>query len=346
MQEKGRLKNNQKVKGNNPRVSIGMPVFDGEKYLRESLESILNQTYQNFELIISDNASTDHTQQICLEYAAKDNRIHYYRNTKNLGAPKNYNRVFELSSGEYFKWAAYDDVLAPEFLEKCVYMLDKDPSVVGCICKTGRIDKDGNFLGYYNEKFLKKIDSPKSSERFRDLLEMYYTTTPFHGVYRKSLFAKSQLHGSYIGADRNLVAELSLMGRIYTIPECLFFWRDHPDSYTSIFYGSIRKNTLDCFQKEMAWWSIGGMTYFPHWKNCIEYFRSVNRIPQKLPERISCYIQVFDWFLRQGRRFMAKDIILFMLIHSNLANRMKQKMGALNWTGRLRSAIAFFTVLD
>ena len=97
------------------RVSIGMPVFNGEKYLRESIESILDQTYQNFELIISDNASTDRTQEICLEYARKDNRISYYRNDKNLGGPRNYNRVFELSSAEYFKWAAYDDVLAPEF---------------------------------------------------------------------------------------------------------------------------------------------------------------------------------------------------------------------------------------
>jgi glycosyltransferase involved in cell wall biosynthesis len=304
------------------RVSIGMPVFNGEKYLRESIESILDQTYQNFELIISDNASTDRTQEICLEYARKDNRISYYRNDKNLGGPRNYNRVFELSSAEYFKWAAYDDVLAPDFLRKCVNVLDRDPSIVGCHCKTGRIDQNGNFLGYYNQGLLKRIDSPKPHERFRDLIGLYYTTTPFHGLYRTSLFAQSQLHGSYVGADRNLVAELSLMGRIYEIPECLFYWREHPDSYTSIFYGSNRKDTLDRLRAEAAWWSKENGTYFPHWKNCIEYFKSVNRVPLKLSERIWCYIQIFGWFMEEGRRFMAKDIILFLLQHSSLASKL------------------------
>ena len=304
------------------RVSIGMPVFNGEKYLRESIESILDQTYQNFELIISDNASTDRTQEICLEYARKDNRISYYRNDKNLGGPRNYNRVFELSSAEYFKWAAYDDVLAPDFLRKCVNVLDRDPSIVGCHCKTGRIDQNGNFLGYYNQGLLKRIDSPKPHERFRDLIGLYYTTTPFHGLYRTSLFAQSQLHGSYVGADRNLVAELSLMGRIYEIPECLFYWREHPDSYTSIFYGSNRKDTLDRLRAEAAWWSKENGTYFPHWKNCIEYFKSVNRVPLKLSERILCYIQISGWFMEEGRRFMAKDIILFLLQHSSLASKL------------------------
>jgi glycosyltransferase involved in cell wall biosynthesis len=299
-----------------------MPVFNGEKYLRESIESIIDQTYQNFELIISDNASTDRTQEICLEYSRKDNRISYYRNDKNLGGPKNYNRVFELSSAEYFKWAAYDDVLAPEFLRKCVNVLDSDPSIVGCHCKTGRIDQNGNFLGYYNQGLLKRIDSPKPHERFRDLIGLYYTTTPFHGLYRRSLFARSQLHGSYVGADRNLVAELSLMGRIYEIPECLFYWREHPDSYTSTFYGNNRKDTLDRLRAEAAWWSKEDGTYFPHWNNCIEYFKSVNRVPLKLSERILCRIQILGWFMEEGRRFMAKDIMLFLLQHSSFASKL------------------------
>ena len=308
------------------RVSIGMPVFNGEKYLRESIGSILSQTFQDFVLIISDNASTDHTQEICQQYARQDNRISYYRNERNIGGPTNYNRVFELSSSEYFKWAAYDDVLAPEFLNKCVKELDKDPSLVGCHCRTGRIDQSGNFLGYYNEGLLKKIDSPKPHERFRDLIGLYYTTTPFHGVYRARWFARSQRHGSYIGADRNLVAELSLMGRIYEIPECLFFWREHPDSYTSMFYGSDRKDTLDRLRAEAAWWSKENGTYFPHWKNCVEYFRSVNRVPLKLSERFLCYNQIFGWFIEEGRRFMARDIILFLLQHSNLAGKLMQNI--------------------
>jgi glycosyltransferase involved in cell wall biosynthesis len=307
-----------------PRVNIGMPVFNGEKYLEEALDSILSQTFQDFELIISDNASTDSTEQICRKYAAKDSRVRYYRNKQNLGGPKNYNRVFELSSGEYFKWAAYDDVLAPEYLRKCVNVLDRNPSIVGCHCKTGRIDQYGNFLGYYNEGLLKRIGSPKPHERFRDLISLYYTTTPFHGVYRASFFARSQRHGDYVGADRNLVAELSLMGRIYEIPECLFFWREHPNSYTSIFYGSNRKDTLARLRAEAVWWSKEKGTYFPHWKNCFEYFRSVNRVTLKLSEKLWCYIQILGWFMEEGRGFMAKDIILFMLQHTSLAIKLIQ----------------------
>ena len=101
---------------NEPRVSIGMPVYNGEKYLEEAIQSILAQTYSDFELVISDNASTDKTQEICLEYAARDSRVRYHRNEKNLGAAPNYNRTFELSTGQYFKWADYDDLLAEEFL--------------------------------------------------------------------------------------------------------------------------------------------------------------------------------------------------------------------------------------
>ncbi|MHA2324554.1 MAG: glycosyltransferase family 2 protein, partial [Promethearchaeota archaeon] len=228
------------MRKNTPRISIGMPVFNGEKFLRESIDSILKQTYQDFELIICDNASTDTTQLICEQYEARDHRIKYHRNKKNIGGPMNYNKTFKLSSGEFFKWAAYDDVLAPEYLKKCIATLENDNSIIGCHCKTGRIDQDGNFLGYHNNGLLKNIDSPKPHKRFRDLISLYYITTPFHAIYRSSLFAQSQLHGSYIGADRNLVAELSLMGRILELPECLFFWREHPNSYTSIFYGSIR----------------------------------------------------------------------------------------------------------
>ena len=309
-----------------PRVSIGIPVFNGEKYIAETLDSILSQTYENFELIISDNASTDNTKKICLEYSNSDNRVHYHHNEKNIGGPNNYNRVFALSSSEYFKWAAYDDVLAPEYLKKCVAVLDNDASIIGCHCRTGRIDQNGTFLGYYNKDLLKKIDSPKPHERFRDLIGLYYTTTPFHAVYRTNLFKRSQRHGSYIGADRNLVAELSLMGRIYEIPECLFFWREHPASYTSKFYGINRENTLNRLQMETTWWSKKNSTYFPHWKNCIEYFRSVTRIPLSWHERLFCYTQIFGWFMEEGRRFMATDILRFMSYNSNLATKLIQKI--------------------
>src|SRR5262245_31410059 len=113
-----------------PRVSIGVPVYNGERYLRECIDSILGQTFRDFELILSDNASTDATRTICEAYATRDPRVRYYRNEQNLGACRNFNRCVELARGDYFLWAAHDDAIAPEYLARCVEALDRDPSVV------------------------------------------------------------------------------------------------------------------------------------------------------------------------------------------------------------------------
>jgi len=129
-----------------PRLNIGLPVFNGEKYLAQTLESILGQTYSDFELIISDNASTDGTQDICLEYAARDRRIRYHRNSQNIGAAQNWFYVFDLSSSEYFASVAHDDIYDREYMHKCVDVLEQDASVIVCYSKTRAIDGSGNFL--------------------------------------------------------------------------------------------------------------------------------------------------------------------------------------------------------
>src|SRR5947199_10486063 len=103
-----------------PRVSIGIPVYNAENFLREAIESIRQQTFTDFEIVISDNCSTDRTPQICEEYAAKDRRIRYVRNATNLGAGFNHRRVAELARGEFFKWQSRDDLCHPTFLERCV----------------------------------------------------------------------------------------------------------------------------------------------------------------------------------------------------------------------------------
>ena len=115
-----------------PRVSIGLPVYNGERWLAEALDSLLAQTYSDFELIISDNGSTDDTQAICEEYAARDRRIRYIRQEINRGLAWNWNCVFEESAGDYFKWAACDDLYHPTFLERCVQILDQYPDVAWC----------------------------------------------------------------------------------------------------------------------------------------------------------------------------------------------------------------------
>ena len=291
---------------NMPTVSIGLPVFNGEKYLRQALDSILAQTYQDFELIISDNASTDKTQQICREYAKRDSRIRYYRNKRNLGATRNHNRVFELSCGEYFKWASHDDLLAPEFLSRCVSVLNQDHSIVLCHSKTGRINENGVVVGTYDETI---IDSQNRHERFgelisRDLCRMLL------GVIRVDVLGMTPLMGGYIAADWNLLAEISLIGRLYMIPEVLFFRRVHADAYNVTYYS--KPIVVPNYQKQLAWWTTderkAPWIVLPHWRNCLELFKSVRRAPMNLSDRWLCYQQIGRWLMREGWGLMKWDL--------------------------------------
>src|SRR6516162_7057649 len=119
-----------KVRKSAPIVSIGLYVHNGEPFLEQTLVSILVQTFADFELIISDNVSTDRTAEIAQAYAARDPRIRYYRAEHNMGGGWNMRRVLVLATAKYFKWAAADDVLRPDFLRRCVDVLDGDP---GCV---------------------------------------------------------------------------------------------------------------------------------------------------------------------------------------------------------------------
>lgn len=221
---------------NNPYVSIGLPVYNGEQYLRETLDSILAQTFTDFELIISDNASTDNTEGICREYADRDKRISYYRNLKNIGAAGNYNRTFELSSGRYFKWAAHDDLIAPEFLERCVAVLDSEPSVVVCYTREVCIDEKGQPLRKRGN--LLNLRSSKPRERFKEYHDLWYKRGFTHAnqcfaLIKSSALAKTPLIGSYVWSELALGAELLLLGEFYEIPEYLFFFRYHENTSRS-----------------------------------------------------------------------------------------------------------------
>ena len=126
-----------------PRLSIGLPVYNGERYLAEAFDCFLAQSFQDFEIIICDNASTDRTAEICRSYAQRDPRLRYYRNEKNLGAIPNFNRVFELSRSRFFKWAAHDDLYHPRYIETCIRILDENPDVILAHSKTAFVDDRG-----------------------------------------------------------------------------------------------------------------------------------------------------------------------------------------------------------
>ena len=189
------------MKDNKPLVSIGMPVYNTEPHIRQSLESLLAQDYEHFELIISDNASIDGTQEICLEYAARDKRIRYYRNERNIGIALNQNRVFELSSGKYFKWAGSHDYVAPSFISACKHILDTDPRVVLAYPLARVVDgKDETIKGVVPEI----IDTRRLPTCARVLVvvaKVEYCALELYGLFRTAALSRCRPLMTLIGND-------------------------------------------------------------------------------------------------------------------------------------------------
>lgn len=278
-----------------PYVSIGLPVCNGERFLTETLDSLLAQTFESFELIISDNASTDRTQEICKDYAVKDRRIRYYRNDQNLGAASNFNRVFELSTGKYFKWAAHDDLCAPEYLERCVEVLDRRPLVVVCHPKTIYIDENGEKYLYGNIKdYDDYLDfrSSRPHERFHDyLFRPADRWNAIFGVMRASELKKTPLIGSYVLSDQVLLGELTLRGEIYRVPKPLFFRRDYlhlptammktrSDKVYAVWFDPANREKLVLPKKLRAFF---------------EYLRAIRRVRLNWYEQTWCYLYMMKW---------------------------------------------------
>jgi len=284
-----------------PKVSIGLPVYNGEKYLEEGLDSVLAQTYTDFELIISDNASNDRTQEICLKYAQEDQRISYHRNEKNLGSAPNHNLVFKLAKGEYFKWIGYDDTIAPDFLSKCVEVLDKNPDVVLCIPKTILIDENGKHL--HDVEYKKSdADFPDPAKRFRNFLLFNLSANFFYGLMRVNGVAQTSLHGSFTSADLVFLAELTFYGRYYVVPEYLFFRRDHPGRSTKIWKSERARHVL--FDT-----SLEGKTVLPKWLFLFGCLNAIKRAPLNVYDRTACYADVIRWILlRRNFWALGKDI--------------------------------------
>ena len=214
-----------------PTVSIGMPVYNGARFLPESLETILRQTYTDFELIISDNASTDNTEEICRRFASLDTRVHYHRMETNLGAAANYRQVFELARGHYFRWAPADDLFAPDSVECCVRTLDDHPEAVLCYPKTVLINENGGVIRPYDDDL--HLPFPDAVERFRRAKKQIGLVNVLYGLIRASTLRQTSLMGHYSGADMVFVLELSLYGQFIEIPHPLFFRRIHPAAMSS-----------------------------------------------------------------------------------------------------------------
>lgn len=210
------------------RITIGLPVRNGENYVEEAVESILDQTITDLRLIIADNASEDRTEEICRGYAARDPRVSYHRHAENIGAAQNFNWLFAQNRSEYFKWAAHDDVLGPDFLRVCLDRLENDPSLSICHTLSVRIDGSRRVCGTYDHEIA--LAGPRIRDRFRRVLWVDHFTEIW-GVMRAGMLRRTRLYGSFVGSDRSLLAEMLLLGGVGYVPGYHFFRRDHDGCY-------------------------------------------------------------------------------------------------------------------
>lgn len=289
--------------GSAPRVSVGLPVFNGARYLGVTIASILDQDFTDLELIISDNASTDATGEICRDFARRDARVRYVRNERNLGAGPNYDSCFHKARGTYFKWAAHDDALAPGYLSKAVAALDAAPDAVLCTVGITEIGPNDEVLRTYANSF-PGVSSPHAAERFGAVIHARHQCEDFFGLYRRAALVGSGLHDNYSGSDRVLLAEMALRGPWVSVPEPLFLHREHEARYTRAILLQDRRQAA-LWQDSTV--QDGGGAKRPKAPSTLfhlvvygKYLDLVRRNVRSSSARAACYRQLARWWLTDG----------------------------------------------
>jgi glycosyltransferase involved in cell wall biosynthesis len=208
-----------------PLVSIGLPTYNGERYLSEALDALLAQDYPNLRFLISDNASSDRTGEICREAAARDERVTYRRLPENIGAARNFNETFALTTGEFFMWAADDDRWHPTYVRRCVAALQADRRAVMATTGLRFIDESGSVIEMdYTISDNPDLSSDSVAERVGTLVRRggWYLS---YGLARRDALARTRLFGDVYGPDVVLAMELALQGPIVKVPDVLFWYR-------------------------------------------------------------------------------------------------------------------------
>jgi glycosyltransferase involved in cell wall biosynthesis len=224
------------------KVSIGLPVYNGEKFIEKRIKSITSQTFKDFELIISDNSSTDMTSIICQNYAKADNRIKFFRQSKNIGAVANFNFVLQESKGDYFMWAAVDDVILPTFIERNLQILEKNSNIVCSISKMKLFGETTDYLKLKSDdsiitKLFKQIKtgighldtyaaSGPYEKRIQEYLKNLRHNQIFYGIYRTDLIKKSHVQNHFLGVEACTILNLLKFGELHVVDEILLYVYD------------------------------------------------------------------------------------------------------------------------
>ncbi|MEU4197370.1 glycosyltransferase family 2 protein [Kribbella sp. NPDC026611] len=278
-----------------PRLSIGLPVYNGGEYLVQSIDAVLGQTYTDFELILSSNASTDGTDDILRDYAARDERITFYRQDHNIGAAPHHDFVFRKSHGELFKWASGDDLWARDLVARCVELLDEHPDAILTHTYTAAIDGDDNVIQAL--EYPLHTDSPDPAERLRSMLNDgdlpgAIQADDFYGVIRADVLRKVKPHGSFYHADQVFMAELALHGRFLQVPEWLYFRRHHEGR-------ALQANpTISSWSRNLDPKRSNKLVHPPARlvaEYILGYFAAVRRAPLTAAERRACNQVIRRW---------------------------------------------------
>ncbi len=284
-----------------PRLSIGLPVYNGERYLREALDALLGQTFEDFELIISDNASTDETSSICHSYAKRDSRIRYFRQTSNIGLAPNHNFVIQQAQGELFKSAHHDDLYARDLLQRCINALDQHPEAVLAYTWSAAIDTAGvvtHLVDYTTSTSL-----PRAPERFKSMLFDGWGDD-YGGVVRLSTLRSVAPHNSYHFADRVFPTEMGLHGPFYIIPERLHFRRVHAEQAGRCSDTRERCTILDPRRADRLWHPAVRL----YVEYVLGYIRAIQQAPLSPSEKRECFWTFTKWMGYRAAPFLSRTV--------------------------------------
>lgn len=292
-----------------PRLSIGLATYNGAAYLEEAIDSFLSQTFTDLELIIADNGSIDATPEICRRVAARDARVRVLRSDENHGLAWNHNRVAAAARGEYFMWAADDDRFAPDYLDRCVEVLDADPGIVYCYGEMYLTDSSGRILGREVGRFTLYAREPYV--RFWEELIVRGGQNTY-GVVRTAVLRRVQPHHTFPWAERVIFNELSLYGRFACVPGPMYLRRIHSGQLSAARADRVHEAiVLD--PRRSPWWRHFSL------RMRVEYVaaftRAIWRAPLTRAQRGRCYLYLFRWSVSKVpglglRDPRAKDVLI------------------------------------
>ncbi len=281
-----------------PPVTVGLPVYNGEHHLPSALERLLGQTYGDFELLISDNASTDGTEELCRQAASEDPRVRYVRHAQNLGAFANFNYVAEQARTPLFRFASHDDLVDVTMLERCVEAQRAEPDAVLWYPRAVEIDQAGEVIGAFDDSM--QLLSPHPHQRLHTFLDAYQTSNCLFGLMRTEAVQSTRLLGDFLSSDVVMLFELSLRGRFIELPERLFQrrWEDrslHPSkdpAEVARYYGMRKSAKL----------SLHFTIRF------LEYMRGIRVAPLPPMEKARCFRELGRAWLPRYWRVMGGEV--------------------------------------